>query len=127
MMKYCFYLFILMALISCYSIDKRPSNIIKPKEMQSILWDVMRAQTLASEKALKDSTLNVAFETKMLSKKVFKIHKTDSANFTNSYNWYVKHPDRFKLIFDSLSSQKQKEKDTSLKRKGQVLSHPLEN
>ena len=120
-MKACFYLFILLTLVSCYSVDKRPPSIIKPNEMQSILWDVMRAQTLAGETALKDSSLDVAVETKMLSKKVFQIHKTDSANFSKSYNWYLKHPDRLKLIFDSLYSQKQREKDTSLKRKGQKV------
>ncbi len=121
MMRVCFYLFISITLISCYTVDKRPSDVIKPNEMQSILWDVMRAQTLASETLLKDSTLNVAVETKILSKKVFQIHKTDSANFTKSYNWYLKHPDRLKLIFDSLHAQKQREKDTSLKRKGQKV------
>ena len=121
MMKACFYFFILIMLASCYSAAKRPSDILKPNEMQSILWDVMRAQTLAGEIALKDSSLDVAVETKMLSKKVFQIHKTDSANFTKSYNWYIKHPDRLKLIFDSLHAQKQREKDTSLKRKGQKI------
>ncbi len=77
--------------------------------MKSILWDVMRAQTLAQETSLKDSTIDVAVETKFLSQKIFEIHKTDSAHFIESYNWYVKHPDLLKLIFDSLYIQKQRE------------------
>lgn len=95
--------------------------------MQSILWDVMRAQTLAGETALKDSSIDAAIETKILSKKAFQIHKTDSAHFTESYNWYLKHPDRLKLIFDSLYAQKQREReqDTALKRKARALGHPL--
>lgn len=124
-MKTRIFLFISLVFISCYSVDKRPSTIIKPKEMQSILWDVMRAQTLASETALKDSSLDVAIETKMLSKKAFQIHKTDSADFARSYDWYVKHPDKLKLIFDSLYVQKQREHDTLLKRKEKLLGHPL--
>ena len=115
-MKTSIYLFISIALFSCYSVDKSPSDIIKPKEMQSILWDVMRAQTLASETALKDSSINVAIETKMLSKRAFQIHKTDSADFARSYDWYLKRPDRLKLIFDSLYAQKQRDRDTVLKR-----------
>ncbi len=92
--------------------------------MQSILWDVMRAQTLAGETALKDSSIDVAIETKILSKKAFQMHKTDSAHFTESYNWYLKHPDRLKLIFDSLYAQKQREQDTALKRKAKILGYP---
>jgi hypothetical protein len=94
-----------------------PSDVIQPKEMKSILWDVMRAQTMANEIARKDSSIDVAAETKNLSQKVFKIHQTDSASFNKSYNWYVKHPDALKLIFDSLYVQKQRENDTNIKRK----------
>lgn len=101
---------------SCYKGDKVPSKIIKPDEMGNIIWDIMRAQSLASETALKDSTVNVAIKTNLLSQKVFQIHKTDSAQFNKSYNWYLKHPDVLKRIFDSIYSQKQKENNLELKR-----------
>ncbi|HET7115441.1 MAG TPA: DUF4296 domain-containing protein [Hanamia sp.] len=108
---------------SCYNGDKVPSKIIKPKDMGSIMWDVMRAQSLASEIALKDSTVDVAIKTKLLSQKVFEIHKTDSAQFNKSYNWYIKHPDILKRIFDSIYSQKQRENDLELK-KNQIHHRP---
>lgn len=114
-----------VCLFSCYSVDKRPENIIKPREMQSILWDVMRAQTLAQETSLKDTAVSVAIETKVLSKKIFQMHNTDSAHFTESYNWYVKHPESLKLIFDSLYAQKQRESEARLKLKEKALHHPL--
>jgi spore coat polysaccharide biosynthesis predicted glycosyltransferase SpsG len=85
-----------------------PFGIIKPEEMKNILWDVMRSQTLASELSFKDSTINIATKTNALTKKVFEIHKTDSAHFNESYNWYVKHPLKLKIIFDSLYAQKQR-------------------
>ena len=121
-MKLFIYLIFSLVLLSCNSEDKPPSKIIQPKEMKSILWDVMRAQTLANEMAIKDSSVNAVTETKLLSAKVFSIHKTDSADFNESYNWYVKHPDVLKLIFDSLYVQKQRENDTLMKRNhGQKL------
>ena len=92
--------------------------------MQSILWDVMRAQTLANQIAIKDSSVNAAVETKSFSQKIFQIHKTDSLNFNKSYNWYVKHPDALKLIFDSLYAQKERENTLRLKEKNRP--HPLE-
>ena len=117
--------FISVFLFSCYSVDKAPGNIIKPKEMKSILWDVMRAQTFAQETSLKDSTIDLAVEIKILSQKIFEIHKTDSTHFIQSYNWYVKHPDVLKLIFDSLYAQKQRETDLRLKQKEKALGHPM--
>jgi predicted neuraminidase len=104
-------------LLSCGKNNKPPSSLIQPKEMQSILWDVMRAETLASEIARKDSAIDVAIETKSLSQKVFNIHKTDSATFNKSYNWYVKHPDVLKIIFDSLYIQKERENNLHLRKK----------
>ncbi len=125
MIKVFIYVFISIFLFSCYSVDKAPDNIIKPKEMKSILWDVMRAQTLAQQTSLKDSTINMAIETKLLSQKIFEIHQTDSTHFVESYNWYVKHPDVLKIIFDSLYAQKQREGDLRLKKKEKALHHPL--
>lgn len=93
--------------------------------MKSILWDVMRAQTLAQETSLKDSNVSVAEETNLLSKKIFSIHHTDSTHFIESYNWYVKHPEALKLIFDSLYSQKQRESESRLKQREKILHHPL--
>lgn len=112
-----------MIIISCNSGNETPSNIIQPKEMESILWDVMRAQTLAFQISTKDSSVNAAVETKFLSKKIFQIHKTDSSNFNESYNWYIKHPDALKLIFDSLYAQKKRENTLRLKEKNGP--HPL--
>lgn len=71
------------------------------------MWDVMRAQALAVEISRKDS-LNDTAETKALMQKVYEIHHINSADFTKSYNWYIKHPDYLRLVFDSLYTEKQK-------------------
>jgi hypothetical protein len=116
-MKKFFYLIFLTMCFSCGKSKSPPSTVIQPKEMQSILWDVMRAETLASEIGHKDSSLDVAIETKALSQKVFVIHKTDSATFNKSYNWYLKHPDVLKIIFDSLYIQKERENNLESRKK----------
>jgi len=85
----------------------------------------MRAQTLAQETSLKDTTVTVPVEINLLSKKIFKMHNTDSTHFVESYNWYVKHPEALKLIFDSLYTQKQRESEARLKKKEKALHHPL--
>lgn len=83
--------------------------------MGDIMWDILRAQALASQIALKDSTVDVAVKTKLFSLEIFKIHQTDSSQFNKSYNWYVKHPDVLNRIFDSIYTQKQRLSNHELK------------
>ncbi|MEO6838249.1 MAG: DUF4296 domain-containing protein [Ginsengibacter sp.] len=126
MIKNFIYFIFSILLFSCYRSDKAPAGIIKPIEMGNIMWDIMRAQSLASEMGLKDSTLDVPFKTKLLSQEVFKIHKTDSTQFNKSYNWYVKHPDVLNRIFDSIYAQKQRLSNPELK-KNQIHHIPKKN
>jgi len=118
MKKKLIYCIVSMVLFSCYSKDDIPADIIKPEEMKNILWDVMRSQTLANEMFFKDSTIKVAVQTKELTKKAFEIHKTDSAQFNKSYNWYVRHPLQLKVIFDSLDAQKQRQNRIEFRKEG---------
>lgn len=123
MIKNFIYFIFSIFLFSCYTGDKAPGDVIQPKEMKNILWDVMRAQSLAGEIARRDSSVNLAIETKVLSTKVFDIHKTDSAHFIKSYNWYLKHPVALKIIFDSLYEQKQR--DGRLHIKDKIIHAPM--
>ena len=85
--------------------------------MSGILWDVMSAQNLAVTINRQDTSINTIAETKALTQKVFEIHKITAADFNKSYNWYIKHPEALKLIFDSIYSQKQRENVSELKTK----------
>lgn len=108
-------------IFSCINNNKIPAEIIPPKEMQEILWDVIRAEALSAEFARKDSTLNEVAETKVLTQKVFEIHKIDSALFDKSYKWYTSHPDVMKIIFDSLNTQNQRENIMEIKERSLPL------
>lgn len=109
MIKKIFFSFSVIIFFSCSSQTEVPSGIIQPEKMKQVLWDVVRAQYLAGQVALKDSLTTVSTETKALTAKVFKIHKITSATFEKSYAWYIKHPQVMSDIFDSLYTQKQRE------------------
>ena len=102
-------------LFSCSGKNKVPAEIIHPKEMQNILWDVMRAQALSGEMARKDSTINEIAETKRLTQKVFEIHNITSSAFDQSYSWYTSHPEMLRIIFDSMNIQNQRRNDLRMK------------
>ena len=108
-MKNIFFLIALSFFVSCLEKNKVPSEIIQPNEMQKILWDMVRAQALSTEIARKDSSVNEIAETKVLTQKVFEIHKISSTTFNQSYIWYTNHPDMMRTIFDSLNAQNQRQ------------------
>jgi len=114
-------------LVSCLHKNKVPSEIIQPKEMQNILWDVMRAQALSVEIAHRDSLVNEVAETKELNKKIFEIHKISSSDFDRSYAWYTKHPDVMRIIFDSMNIQIQRLNALKLKERGKPLNEGSKN
>ena len=107
-MKQLISLLCIVVLSSCYSKNEVPGSIIQPDKMGNVLWDVMRMQFLAEEMSLSDSSVNKDQELKKLTEKVFKIHKITSVNFEKSYDWYIKHPELMKRIFDSIQIQKQR-------------------
>ena len=116
-MKNVFFFITCCILISCLGKNKVPSGIIKPKEMQNILWDIIRAQALSVEIVHKDSTLNEVTETKALSQKVFEIHNIKSSDFDKSYTWYTNHPNLMLTIFDSLNNQIQRQNEIKMKER----------
>ena len=104
-------------LFSCSGKNKVPSQIIQKKEMQNILWDVIRAQALADEMVHKDSIINQVAETKILMQKVFEIHNITSSAFEQSYAWYTNHPEMMLTIFDSMNVQNQRQSELRMKSK----------
>lgn len=91
-----------------------PSGVIKPRVMQDILWDVMRADALAQEISKKDSTLLLAEENMKLTKKVFLIHDVTQEQFEKSFSYYSQNPDKMKIILDSLNARQQRAAATEL-------------
>lgn len=98
----------LLILSSCNG-DRAPKNLLAEDKMEAVLWDMARAQALASIEAKNDSTINADEQTKVLSNIVFQTHQISEKTFNESYNWYIKHPEVFQKLLDSLQSRKQKQ------------------
>jgi uncharacterized phosphosugar-binding protein len=114
-MKNFFFFIVGFILLSCSGRNKVPAEIIQQKEMQHILWDVIRAQAYSQEMTRKDSTINEVAETKLLTRKVFEIHHITSSAFDQSYLWYTSHPEMMRIIFDSMNIQNQRQTEMKLK------------
>ncbi|MEO6290290.1 MAG: DUF4296 domain-containing protein [Ginsengibacter sp.] len=119
-----FYLFVLLCMFfSCSNKNETPSGIIPPKQMSGIIWDLVKAQALASEVARKDSSMNVEARRKILTREVFEIHKTDSNDFDKSYDWYTNRPELLRIMIDSLYIQKQRENEQLIREGFKPIKH----
>jgi hypothetical protein len=100
-------IFCSLIITGCKNKNSIPAGIIPQKKMQTILWDIMRADQLLGDFVLnKDSSLDKRTERIKLYGKVFDIHHIGKEQFRESFSFYKTHPALFKVIMDSLSQTK---------------------
>ena len=90
---------------SCLNKDKIPANVLSKKKMQSVLWDLLRADEYVVDYATKDSTLNKKEKSIELYEQVFRIHHITKNEFQKSLDFYQGRPDLLKIILDSISNR----------------------
>ena len=98
-----FAMFVLVAVIfSCQS--SVPKDVLPPKKMQAVLWDVMQADEMAEYYSVKDSSFRRLDKHADYYQQIFSLHKITKEDFTKSLSYYENHPAALKSILDSLQS-----------------------
>jgi hypothetical protein len=95
-------LFLVLFIFSCKS--SVSGDVLSPKKMQAVLWDVMQADEMAEYYVAKDSTFRILSKHIDYYQKVFAIHKITKDEFTKSLAYYENHPSRLNPVLDSLQS-----------------------
>lgn len=103
-------------LIACSS-SPVPKGIIPPAEIQEIVFDLIKADEFMNRFAVKDSTVNIKTHRITLYEQVFAVHQTSKDEFYKSYKYYQQHPDKNKILFDSLYAAANRKKIEVLKPK----------
>ena len=111
-------------IISCNNNSRIPSDIIKPPQMQDILWDIVRGDFLAQEIVKSDSTRNIKNESFSITQKIFFIHHINRDKFEESMDFYEKHPELLKTIFDSISAVKTRNRSFRIEKGKPGKIHP---
>lgn len=107
-------LFFTVSIVSCQS--SIPKDVLPPKKMQAVLWDVMQADAMAEYYSTKDSSFLSLAKHADYYQKIFSIHKISKEDFKKSLAYYENHPAILKTILDSLQSVgEQLQKSDSLK------------
>jgi hypothetical protein len=105
---------LVICLGGCGGKDGSSSGILKADEMQTVLWDIMRADAYTNQYLKKDSLKDAAFENAILQQKIFALHKIKREDFYNSFRYYDQHPEMMRMVLDSITARGEREKYTTL-------------
>jgi hypothetical protein len=100
-MKQLFSLMFLCCSLACSSPNKIPEDVMGINEMKPLLWDMMRAGILAQNNKGRD-TAGIRKAAVANYEKVFAIYGTNKETFYRSYQYYMEHPDKHKILMDSV-------------------------
>jgi hypothetical protein len=89
---------------SCSNNRSVPADVLSKKEMQAVLWDMMRADEMVNYYTNTDSSYKNLHRNLELYQKVFQLHGTTKDEFRRSMDFYQKHPDILQPVLDSLKT-----------------------
>lgn len=108
-----FFCIIFFSLTACGVKKDVPDNILPQKQMQAVLWDVMRADMMVNTLSARDTSLDKFAKNTELYQQIFKIHGITKEQFKRSINYYRTHPVIMQSTFDSLYAQASRTVDTA--------------
>ena len=85
--------------------------------MKVVLWDMMKADEWYVQTTIIDTLHMRTKENIQLYEQVFAIHHTSKNQFYNSYKYYQTHPDKFKVLMDSITAYANREKMPEIEKR----------
>ena len=99
----CVFVVLASFIFSCNGKNKK-MEVLPLDTIKVVMWDLLNAEELNNLLILKDSALLKTKNNLLLYQQVFYLHHISKEQFYYSYQFYEKHPDRFKILMDSVSS-----------------------
>jgi hypothetical protein len=95
---------LLLFLFSCRRSDSIPSDILTPEKMESVMWDMMRADQFNLDHVFsKDSTADRKAKSLELYRQVMALHEISQDEFRKSFYYYRARPELLRVVMDSLN------------------------
>lgn len=96
---------LIVVLTGCSDKNSVPSGILGREDMQNVLWDMIQADQYSATYLAKDSGhIDIRLESMRLYDEVFQLHHISREQFSNSYKYYMAHPDLTQTLLDSLQA-----------------------
>jgi hypothetical protein len=87
-----------------------PKDVLPPKKMQAVLWDVLRADDMANVYALSDTSFYSFQKHAPYYRTILEVHSITKKDFVNSLEYYKSHPVLLKKILDSIQVVAERER-----------------
>ena len=97
-------------LIGCSCKSKNNKDILVIDSMKLVMWDMLNAGEWGNVLIAKDSSFLKNHSDIKLYEQVFLIHHITKNQFYNSYRYYESHPDKMKVLMDSITDFGNREK-----------------
>ena len=78
--------------------------VLSKKQIVPIVYDLMLTDEFTMQVKGKDTTYDLSLNRSEKYDQVFRLHKVDSKTFSDSYKYYLGHPDELKVVFDSVEA-----------------------
>lgn len=101
-------IFLPLLLIACSRGQKVPRGILPPEKMQTLVWDLMRADEMVNYYKIRDSSFNKLDRVKKVYDTVLLVHRLSTEDLKKNISFYESRPDLMKPILDSLQKKSDK-------------------
>lgn len=105
-----FFFLMLLIVAGCSNPDKIPDDILGYNKMKFIVWDLINAGEYAKMRIPLDSAAQVKDQTQLYFLEIFKRYDVTKDEFYKSYHYYEAHPDKNKVLMDSVSNLAQRKR-----------------
>lgn len=89
-----------------------PKNVLQPDEMAKVLFDIHVVDGYLNHQIVPDSTKKLAAQ---YYRGVYQKYGIDSAGYNRSLDYYYEHPDKMKVIYDTVGARLARERDKQQK------------
>lgn len=96
-----FFIALFVTVAACSSPNEIPDDVIGINEMKPIMWDMLRAGSLAQNVSGIDTAKLRDIATGNY-QQIFKLYGITKEEFYESYQYYIEHPDKQKILLDSV-------------------------
>ena len=100
---FCICSLFLISILSCKGKNKK-MEVLPFDTVKVVMWELLSADQLNEMFVIKDSALKKTKNNLKLYQQVFFIHHITKEQFYFSYQYYEQHPDKFKILMDSVSA-----------------------
>ena len=115
-MRAAFAILLLAVFSACGNEGTVPKEVLAPPKMAKVLWDVIRADEAANHQFRMDTLHNLFRESTTLYQSVFKLHGVTDSAFKQSFRYYQGHPDKMKVLLDSVDALAKRPTADTLKK-----------